>query len=245
MIADNVLSVLKNPSNMYNRELLFTYLVIIVVTIIIFTWIFPNKYGQVIILLLFAVIISETYLKNRLQKVSDFNQVTYKKLRTLRSITKLPLDNLYVDANMIHFLYSIISLNDYNNQEFAVFMKGVDNILLIRRQIEDFCDVNCSYPENITEMFETMLQLRTNTLNNLHDFIYTVPKMSVMYRYSSDIVKRYNILITRNTDIVYEHYSKHIKQTGISNRIRYIDYDKTKPIVSEYRSENTSKRFFY
>ena len=41
------------------------------------------------------------------------------------------LNALYVDANMIHFLHSILPLSDYNNKEFYLLLKGTNNILKI------------------------------------------------------------------------------------------------------------------
>lgn len=245
----------------FSKNLQFNTLVIFIAVIIFFTNFFNNNYGFVIILIVFAIYIANTYVSIQNDKTNDFNSVTMVKLQSLQSkvydhirnkikmsqnnkelslkqtdiqdlYKKNELDSLYIDANLIHFLYSIIKLADYNPDVFYLLLKGTNNILRIKKDIDMFYESNKQYPENISELFETALLLRSNTINNLHDFIYTIPKISVMYKYLSDSVDRYSVLISRVTDSIYASYQDNIKLQGINTNTRFISYNTTKPYES-------------
>jgi hypothetical protein len=245
----------------FSKNLQFNTLVVFIVVIIFFTYFFNNNYGFVIILISFAIYIANTYVSIQNDKSNDFNSVTMIKLQSLQSkvydhirnkikmsqnnkefslkqsdiqdlYKKNELDSLYIDANLIHFLYSIIKLADYNPDIFFSLLKGTNNILRIKRDIDMFYESNKQYPENISELLETALLLRSNTINNLHDFIYTIPKISVMYKYLSDSVDRYSVLISRVTDSIYSSYQNNMKLQGINTNTRFISYNTTKPYES-------------
>jgi hypothetical protein len=245
----------------FSKNLQFNTLVVFIVVIIFFTYFFNNNYGFVIILISFAIYIANTYVSIHNDKSNDFNSVTMIKLQSLQSkvydhirnkikmsqnnkefslkqsdiqdlYKKNELDSLYIDANLIHFLYSIIKLADYNPDIFFSLLKGTNNILRIKRDIDMFYESNKQYPENISELLETALLLRSNTINNLHDFIYTIPKISVMYKYLSDSVDRYSVLISRVTDSIYSSYQNNMKLQGINTNTRFISYNTTKPYES-------------
>jgi hypothetical protein len=245
----------------FSKNLQFNTLVVFIVVIIFFTYFFNNNYGFVIILISFAIYIANTYVSIQNDKSNDFNSVTMIKLQSLQSkvydhirnkikmsqnnkefslkqsdiqdlYKKNELDSLYIDANLIHFLYSIIKLADYNPDIFFSLLKGTNNILRIKRDIDMFYESNKQYPENISELLETALLLRSNTINNLHDFIYTIPKISVMYKYLYDSVDRYSVLISRVTDSIYSSYQNNMKLQGINTNTRFISYNTTKPYES-------------
>jgi hypothetical protein len=159
--------------------------------------------------------------------MSGKNGISPKQLQQIYEKNKL--DSLYIDAKMIHFIDSISPLSEYNMDEYFLFVKGVNNILKIRNQIEEYYNANKTLPVNTSEMFQIALQLRTNTINNIHNFIYSVPKTNVMYKYVDDIIERYTILITRNTDIIHYYYKLNIQQRGINNSTKYVSYQVTKP----------------
>ena len=245
----------------FSKNLQFNTLVVFIAVIIFFTNFFNNNYGFVIIRIVFAIYVANTYVSIQNDKTNDFNSVTMVKLQSLQSkvydhirnkirmsqnnkelslkqsdiqdlYKKNELDSLYIDANLIHFLHSIIKLADYNPDIFYLLLKGTNNILRIKKDIDMFYESNKQYPENISELFETALLLRSNTINNLHDFIYTIPKISVMYKYLSDSVDRYSVLISRVTDSIYASYQDNMKLQGINTNTRFISYNTTKPYES-------------
>jgi hypothetical protein len=241
----------------FAKNLQFETIVIFVVVMIILTQAFERNYGFVIILIVFALYVSNTYVTVKNDKINDFNSVTMFKLQTLQSkmydhinkkarlvqstgsqsikksdLDKIykanELDSLYIDANLIHFLYSIIKLYEYNGDVYVSLLKGANNILKIKRQIDEYYESNGVYPENTSEMFDIALSLRANTINNLHDFIYTVPKTSKMYNYINDSIERYATLISRVTDNIHQSYKHNIQLTGINATTKFVNYNTTK-----------------
>jgi hypothetical protein len=257
--GNNILDLFTQGNGTYDKNLQFELILLAVGLVVFFNYYFTNNYGFVIILLAFVIYIASMWLKVRRTASFDFNKVTLYKLRRIqksvndvveikiRQIRKTSsgnisrrelrrlyasnkLESLYIDANMIHFIDSLSPLQEYNPSEYVLFVKGVNGILRIRREIEDFLEANGegSYPVNITEMFGSAIELKKKTTNNLHNFIYSVPKTNVMYRYIDDILDRYNVLITRNLDIMDRYYKDNINRQGINNRTRFITYDTTK-----------------
>ena len=138
------------------------------------------------------------------------------------------LNSLYIDANLINFLFSVIKLYDYNPGEYYALLQGTNNILKIKRDIDNFYESNGEYPENTSELFQAALELKQKTVNNMHNFIYTVPKMNIMYTYINDSIERYSILISRITDDIYSSYKQNLKKRGINSSTRFVNYNTTK-----------------
>jgi hypothetical protein len=138
------------------------------------------------------------------------------------------LSSLYIDANLIHFLFSVIKLYDYNPGEYYALLQGTNNILKIKSDIDTFYESNGEYPENTSELFQSALELKQKTINNMHNFIYNVPKMNIMYNYINDSIERYTILISRVTDDIYTSYKKALNQKGINSSTRFVNYNTTK-----------------
>jgi hypothetical protein len=153
------------------------------------------------------------------------------------------LSSLYVDANLIHFLFSVIKLYDYNPGEYYSLLQGTNNILKIKSDIDTFYESNGEYPENTSELLQSALELKQKTINNMHNFIYTVPKMNIMYNYINDSIERYSILISRVTDDIYKSYKKNINQKGINSSTKFVNYNTTKHFdeMDNYSSIPTSE----
>ncbi len=256
MFAD-IQNLFLNEHGSFAKNLQFETIAIIVLTMCFITLSFPKNYGFIIILIVFAIYLGNTYVTIQNQRSNDFNKITMFRLRSLQAKInehinikmniinnsnpiKLPkkdidkmykdneLDALYIDANMIHFLYSIIALSDFNSEEFYKLVKGTNNILRIQRDIERFYEANEEYPINTSEMFQSALDLRTNTINNLHNFVYTIPKMNAMYTYINDSINRYAVLASRITDKIHYYYKDNIKIRGINATTTFVTYDTTK-----------------
>ena len=102
-------------------------------------------------------------------------------------------------------------------------------------------------------MLEDALLLRQQTINNIHNFIYAVPKVNAMFKYIDTISTRFNILITRNTDAIYNYYTMYNKMTGVNAQTKYISYNETKPYdallnhqinVTKHHTENKLVPFY-
>lgn len=196
-------------------------------------------------------------LKNKTDDYSQYKMRQFyqgKLAKTKQSVNSMEnsqysnkLNSLYIDSNMIHFLYSILPLYQYNPNEFFLLLKNTDQLLQIKKEISEFYEANKKYPENIAEMFEISIGLKTSGINHLHNFIYSVPKLNRMYNYMNNVVDRYNILISRNTDDIHKAYLHHNKLTGINNSTKIVSYNTTKPYdpLLNHNSNNPKLIPFY
>ena len=237
-----------------NKKIIFKITVIGILIYFIFSFLFPNDYASVIVLIVFIVCVIYIYLIQINTNTNNVNELLMYKLNSLQEITnsyihkeinsksqnklskkqiqdlysKNTLNSLYIDANLINFLYSIKILSDWNLNEFYLLLKGTNNILLLRRQIKEYYDANKKYPINTYQMFEDSLFLRSNLFNNIHNFIYKIPKENKMYSYINEIIERFQVLISRNTDILYEYTIEYRKMNGINNTTKFPIYNTIK-----------------
>ena len=252
---DNLKNLFTKQHGSFFKSLQFETIVIFLFIIFFFTYYFKNSYGFVIILIVFSLFISSSYVDVKKEELSDFNQITLAKLQKLqnfinsvltnklRSINKKMLtplekqklyqsnvlDSLYIDANMIHFLESILPMAKYNETQFLLILNGTNNILKIKNEIDTYYESNKTYPENTSELFQMANNLKINVINDIHEFIYTIPKNQIMRNYLRDIIDRYSVLIGRISDSIHESYKNNIKQRGINVSTNFVSYDETKP----------------
>lgn len=241
-----------------NNTTLFQVSMLIILIFFTFTYLFPNDYANVIILIVFSCIIAYFYVQYKKTDLSDRNRIIMNHLMTLQETvnkfidknlsqknklsSKLStkeinqiyknniLDSLYIDSNMIEFLYSIVNLYQYNQSEYYLLLKGTNNILKLRNEIETYYEANHIYPDNINQMMETALILRSNTINNIHNFIYSIPKTNMMYNYINSLIYRYMILISRNIDKIYMYVLENRKQKGVNTESNLaLSYNNIKP----------------
>ena len=254
---DDIINLFTKEHGIYNQKFKFhTILFFIIVLVVSTKFNFFNNSVYIILTFVFALLLTNLYVKVNKNELSDKNKTTYLKLESLQDKTyqyikhkinissigvqkiseketsllfdKNKLDSLYIDSNMIDFLYSIIQLYEYNENEYYLLLKGTNNILKLRKDIETFYDSENSYPENIHEMLQIALQLKINCMNNIQNFIYSVPKTNKMYTYIDDIIQTYNILVTRNIKIIHQYHLDYIKKNGINNATIFIDINSSK-----------------
>ena len=280
-MLEEIQNLFLNKSGSYDRFIQFKSIAIFSLVIMFFLFYFNKNYGFVIILISFALFISNLYIGVNSKGVENFNEITLIKLQTLMSLSKkyidekmellrnsnpqnLPakdikriysnnsLDALYVDANLINFLHSIKALSDYNSYGYFELLKSTNSILRIKRDIDEFYEMNGYYPDNTSEMLESALELKRKCMNNLHDFIYTIPKINKMYKYLSSSTDRFGILLGRVTDSIHNSYKNNIKQKGLNANTNFVTYNTTKPF--DYVDNNSIipgkmdvklKRFYY
>jgi hypothetical protein len=239
----------------YIRKFQFRVIILITVVALLLVYFFPKNYGFIIILIVFLYFLSNEYIKVEEVRTTDFNKDTYYKLLGLQrimdkyvqkqiQIKRVPihlrskiyerhrLSSLYTDSDLIHFLDSIKNLQDYSDDEFFLLLKGTNNILLIHKQMQDYYDANGYFPENLIENIEIAFDLRTNCINNMHNFVYTIPKTNVLRNYHHKIIERYTVLINRHIDNLFEFKKTSIQLKGINtnSKLHYINLtNKTKP----------------
>lgn len=248
---EDIVNLFTQEHGVFQQYFKFEVILFFIFIIVIFSKSFGENYMPIIILIAFGLYITNLYVKINNTNVSDHNKNTMLKLETLQQTTnsfiqfkinlvsnqainpediqkiyeKNKLDSLYIDSNLIEFLYSIRPLAEYNPFEFYMLLKGTNNILKLKNEIEKFYEANGNYPENINEMFEISLQLKTNCMNNIQNFIYKVPKTNVMYKYIDNIIESYNILINKNIKEMHNYHRDYIRKHGVNNRTRFFNLD--------------------
>lgn len=255
---DDIINLFTKEHGMYKRIFKFQVIIVFIVILFLLVKMnFFNNSVYILAAFAISLYVANIYVRLNQSDLSDNNKIIHLKLDTLQSkvyqyvkykiatsstsgqklsaadIQKIydnnRLNSLYIDANMIVFLHSILSLYEYNPQEFYLLVKGTNNILKLRHDIERFYEAEGIYPENIHEMLQIAIQLKTNCMNNLQNFIYTVPKQRKMYSYVDNVLNTYNILITRNIKRIHNYHLDHIKKEGINSNTIFIDINSSKP----------------
>jgi hypothetical protein len=254
---DDIVNLFRTEHGFYNRMFKFEVIIIFIIIIFFLTKLnLFNNSIYVLISVIIGLYLTNMYIKLTQSDLNDVNKIIYFKLESLQSKVydyiqykistasvnnqKIPqadikklydknkLDALYIDADIIVFLYSVIKLYDYNPSEYYLLLKGTNNILKLRNDIEKLYEAENKYPENIHEMLQVALQLKSNCLNNLQNFIYTVPKTNKMYEYIDNVIVSYSNLITKNIKIIHQYHLNYIKQNGINSNTIFIDIDSPK-----------------
>jgi hypothetical protein len=263
---DDLKTLFTKSHGYFSKRLQFEVVVIIVAILVVFPSIFEKNYAFIVLLIAFALFIANSYTSVRTETLVTFNNETMIMLNKIQAktneyinkqlqaklspiekktlIQSSQMSSLYLDADLIRFIHDILTLAEYNPVEFYKFVKATNNILKIREDVS-------LLPENTSELFEIAINLKSNAINSLHNFIYTVPKTNVMYDYLQDITTKYNILITRNLDTINTFYKKFLKTNGINTRTKFVSYDRTKPFdqfenhsVIPSKSDNTLLQFY-
>jgi hypothetical protein len=250
---EDIVNLFTQEHGVFQQYFKFEVVLFFIFVIVIFSKSFGENYMPIIILIAFGLYITNLYVKVNNTNVSDYNKTIMLKLQSLQQTTntfiqfkinlvsnsnqsinqediqkiyeKNKLDSLYIDSNLIEFLYSIRQLAEYNLFEFYMLLKGTNNILKLKNQIEKFYETNGDYPENINEMFEISLQFKTNCMNNIQNCIYKVPKTNVMYKYIDNTIESYNILINKNIKEMHNYHRDYIRKHGVNNRTRFFNLD--------------------
>jgi hypothetical protein len=261
---DDIINLFTKEHGVYKQIFKFNTIIFFSIVLIILTKFnfFNNQSIFILIAFVLTLFLTNVFVKVTQSDLSDANKITYSKLESLQDKVydyirykvnvstidsmklsqkdiqllheKNNLDSLYIDANMIDFLYSIIKLYDYNQNEYYLLLKGTNNILKLRKDIEKFYESESDYPENIHEMLQIAIQLKANCMNNVQNFIYTVPKTNKMYKYIDNIIETYNILITKNIKIIHKYHLDYINKHGINNGTIFIDINSAKSFDAEF-----------
>jgi hypothetical protein len=256
-MLDDIINLFTKEHGVYKQIFKFNVILVFCVLLFVLVKVdFLNRSIFVLIAFIFALYLTNVYVQVNRNDLADNNKVIHFKLESLQakvyeyiqfkiSITSVgnkkmsqsdmqklfernKLDSLYIDANMIVFLYSIIKLYEYNPGEFYLLLKGTNNILKLRNDIEKYYEAEGEYPENIHEMLQIAIQLKANCMNNLQNFIYGVPKTHKMYGYVDSVLQTYNILITKNIKKMHSYHLDYIHTKGINSNTVFIDIDASK-----------------
>ena len=268
---DNIVNLFTQEHGIYQDQFKLKVVFLFIFIIVFFTKFLGGNYMGMIIVTTFSLTIINLYIKLNDGQKDDNNKNLIFKLDSLQNkvydyiqykidlvsnssnklnnkdkeklFAKNKLDSLYIDANLIVFLYSIIKLYDYNPPEFYLLLKGTNNILKLKKEIEQFYKANNNYPENIHEMLQIAIQLKANCLNNLQNNIYKVPKINNMYKYIDDSLIKYNRLITKNIKEIHLYHQDYIRKNGVNSRTQFIDINTSKAYNLEFNHPIIPSKF--
>lgn len=246
----------------FDASLRIKSIILIISFILLIVYLFRDDYWKVIILITAGLALMERYIEKNTDSLQDINKYTMEKLKTLqdkmyeyvdydlkvKKIVPSPielfkmyesvkLDAMYMDANIITFLDSIIPIYDYNPEQFYKLVKGTNNILGMHRDIDIFFNANGAYPSNTSSMLKRSLELKSNCINNLHNFIYSLPKEEKMYQYHFDITNMYSVLITNIINKIYHADFENTRIVGINSTTVFNDYNPNFTVPA--RNDNT------
>lgn len=251
----DITSLFLEKQTTYIKSLQFKTIVLVVIVGFFLTIVYPKNYGFVILLLLFLYLVGNEYIRMSYKQTNEQNKQIHHRLLILQRIIdqyivdeinkkqskvirkdilkRYRLHSLYTDSDIINFLYDIRYFADRNPHEFYLLLKGTNNILFIKKQIEDYYMANGFYQENVIELIEIAEDLRSRCTNNIHNFIFTIHKSNKFYKYHETVTDRYMLLLRRHFDRLYDYIKIHQYNIGTNTNSKLHIYNvgnSTKPI---------------
>lgn len=232
----------------FQKTLKINSIIFFIIIIIIFSYIFKSNTLMYVVLFMFGLFLTNIYVKinDKSPEVLDNNRLLYYKLQVLQNIVYTYLDNkehkfekiddkialynnakldsLYIDSNLINFLHGAIKLNEYNPNEFYLLLVRVNGILRIRKEIEVFYKDGKQIPQNISQLLELAMDLKTKCINNYQNFIYTTPKLKIMDQYLDTSIKTLNILLTKNIELINLYQIEYNKKINAKTKFVSLTY---------------------
>lgn len=244
-----LINVLENiKGSLYSKNNLWYGSIISILVLIIITnyFKFDKSVVQGVLLIVLGIFVLEMFLVYKSRKLVDLNKITLYKLYSIQKIVynhiesqklknpnltevqlmelkkRQKLDYLYMDANIINFLYDITYLNDYNPDVYFLMLKSINNILKLRHFIEYYYKENNRLPENCYSIYEQINIELLETMNYIHSFIFTLPKSNQFYNQHSLLQKRLFILLKRHSEFARKACELKKKQEGVNNDTKII-----------------------
>lgn len=91
------------------------------------------------------------------------------------NLKRVELDYLYTDTRIIRYIHSTLPYYKYNPDSWVSIVIGVNGILRIRAELEEFYSSNGYFPVDVAYQAESAEELFKKTLNFTHTFVYSLP----------------------------------------------------------------------
>lgn len=211
-------SLFLEESSALNRKVIIGALVVFVGVLFAVTSVYTNPTSAiaVVVLVTFAAIVATVYVTVSKRTSTDVNRNTQRKLEQVSALVNEPLDAMYMDSRIIHFVHSIADLQKYNPREFARFVRITNYILRVLKDSE-------SNPANTAEMYSSVLIFKTKGQNCLHNLMYSTPKQGNVHSAINSAREAYTLLIDDAVSTIRKRYESSITDVGI--RTRFINPD--------------------
>lgn len=268
----------QNTTDLYTRRLRFIIIVIIaLITLGFWRGFRIDDYANVIILFALIILVCNEFVKWYKIDKENYLDTTYNHLEELQSVfdaylqneylrkaqqlfkdnadtvakevARMDLSSMYINAELINLIYDVHPiLMKVNPKTFISFVKGANNILSLKRDIDILLENTNNVPENIANMLRIAMKLKQNTLNNLHSYIYVMPIDNVHRKYIKDTLSAYNIIITRVLDDIYSKYVSTIngnaRYNTLTKFVTYGPFPKETPSDLFTNSSKLSHQFY-
>lgn len=234
--------------SIYSKHTFWSAILLAILSITILTryFKFDKSVIQGVLLLVVGLVIIEMYLKYKSNKLTDLNKITLYKLYSIQKSVynyiesqrlknpnltekqiqdlkkKNKLDYLYLDANIINFLYDILYLNEYNSDVYYSLLKTINNILNLRYMIENYYNQTNNLPENCYTIYEQINIEMLEAMNYMHSFIFSIPKMNKMYQQHKILQDRLYILLKTHSEFAKRACMLKKQKEGVNNDTKII-----------------------
>lgn len=234
--------------SIYSKQTFWTAIILSIVSITILTryFKFDKSLIQGVLLIIVGLVIIEMFLKYKSSKLTDLNKITLYKLYSVQKSVynyiesqrlknpnlttkqiqdikkKNKLEYLYLDANIINFLYDILYLNEYNPEVYYSLLKTINNILNLRYMIENYYNETNNLPENCYTIYEQINIEILEAMNYIHSFIFSIPKANKMYQQHKVLQDRLYILLKRHSDFAKRACELKNQKEGVNNDTKII-----------------------
>jgi hypothetical protein len=176
--------------------------------------------------------ILKEYTKEKLEQNKLVSKKDYPKAYQQAS---QKIEFLYVDTNFIHFLDNIsyIYTNGQNKDTFITILKGIGNILRLRRDSEQLVLMGTLPSTDSTGTleqqqirtlyanFEETLRLKDIVLNHFQSILLTIPKSKSSYMYHQQLLDRLHKLLLRAVDI-QRNYNETVSMERITTSTKFL-----------------------
>lgn len=184
------------------------------------------------------------YIDDVLEKIrySDTNNLMSRSIHK-QLLERVQLTWLYTDAKLIRYLYSLLFLYQYNEDSYVQIVIGINNILKIRGELEEYYRSNGALPDGVYYFAETAEELQTKVLNFAHTFIYKVPKTYDSEIMTEHIITSLHTLIKPHVQTIKKMSIKQTVQEGVNRTTRFvnmIDYE-AQPMDTSLQRSVTNK----
>lgn len=232
-------------SNIKPRDKM-TYGIIIIISIWFFNHVFKADISFLIALIVGSIIV---YYQDDLVHTSTVNmniELERKLSGLLEEEQRPPPLYFYIDPDMITFFDSIKDFRIYNRDSYVRSIKTTDNLLKLRRELENDYLINeekeldswqnfelignenkgkiTSNIKNHRQIFESCELLANKGMNYIHSFVVNLPADKFYKNKHKEAMDRYHILVKRNLDIILSHCKKYSNDLLLG-----IDYGKARP----------------
>lgn len=124
------------------------------------------------------------------------------------------LDSLYLDADLIEFLYLNKNLYEKNQEGYVYFILSTNSFMRVLKELKD---KNHSLLDNTQDLIQVALDKYSNAIEILKTFIFNIESGSMAMKQLNDVINNYielmyfNVLQLENFNLLF------IKQYGINN----------------------------